>query len=358
MNKKITLVFGGVSPEHEISILSARSIYKALKALGYEVILIGITKAGKWILADENIIMNATVVPDANPAVSLSMDPNNPGLFVQGKFIELDYVIPILHGQGGEDGTIQGLLELAGVPYLGCDMESSVCCMNKIITKELLESANIVVTPYVYLQKEKNLSEGEINELVHFFHYPLFVKPAHGGSSIGITKVKKPEDLINAIQLAFEYDREVLIERGIHGREIECSVLGGYHLVSASLPGEICPEREFYDYEAKYIENTTRLMVPAELTEEQVHLIQQTAIRAFRILRCYGMARVDFFLEEDTNKLFLNEVNTIPGFTSISLYPKLWEENGLSYQQLVQELIDLGLKKEPIRTRCNKGGSR
>lgn len=357
MNKTITLLYGGISPEHEISILSARSFYQALSSLGYQVILVGISKSGKWIITDGSSLMGSDVVSDQGLPVNLSLDPERAGLLIEGKWIALDFVIPILHGQGGEDGTVQGLLELAGVPYLGCDMESSVICMNKIITKQLLETANIQVTPYVCLEREQGYTEDTLQDMIKSLHYPLFVKPAHGGSSIGITKVKKPEALMDAVQEAFQYDREILVEQGITGREIECSVLGGYNLISASLPGEICPEREFYDYEAKYLENTTRLMVPAKLTEEQVQRIQQTAIQAFRTLRCYGMARVDFLFEEATNNLYVNELNTIPGFTSISLYPKLWEVNGLTYQQLVQELIDLGLKKEPIRKRCNKGGS-
>ena len=356
--KTVTLIFGGVSPEHEISILSARSFYQALRSLGYEVILIGITKAGKWILAEENTLLHSTVVPEEGQPVSLSMDPKNPGLWLKDHLIPLDYVVPILHGQGGEDGTIQGLLELAGVPYLGCDMESSVCCMNKIITKQLLEAAHVEVTPWMHLERESHFTEKALLNLVQPLPYPLFIKPAHGGSSIGITKVKRPEELESAISEAFQYDREVLIEQGIRGREIECSVLGDYEDIQASLPGEICPEREFYDYEAKYLEDSTRLMVPAKLTDEQSHRIQQTAVKVFKTLRCYGMARVDFFLDEDTNKLFVNEVNTIPGFTSISLYPKLWEVNGLSYQQLVRVLVDLGLKKELIQQKCNKGGSK
>jgi len=356
MNKTVTLLYGGISPEHEISILSARSFYQALRSLGYEVVLVGISKTGKWIFTNETSLMESDMVSEQGLPVKLVLDSEHPGLAVGEKWISLDFVVPILHGQGGEDGTVQGLLELAGVPYLGCDMEASVLCMNKIITKQLLESAKIQVTPYVYLQREQGYSEEDLHNITRTLPYPLFVKPAHGGSSIGITKVKNPEALLGAVQEAFQYDREILVEQGITGREIECSVLGGYDLISASLPGEVCPEREFYDYEAKYLEKSTRLMVPAELTEEQVHLIQQTAIQAFRTLRCYGMARVDFLFEEATNNLYLNEINTIPGFTSISLYPKLWEVNGLSYQQLAQELIDLGFKKDPIRKRCNKGG--
>ncbi len=356
--KTVTLIFGGVSPEHEISILSARSFYQALLSLGYEVRLIGITKTGKWVITDETTLLHQPVVPETGLPVSLSMNPNQPGLQIKGQLISLEYVIPILHGQGGEDGTIQGLFELMGVSYLGCDMESSVCCMNKIITKQLLEAAHIEVTPWVCLEREMRLDKQALQALVQSLSYPLFVKPAHGGSSIGISKVKQSEKLESAVQEALLYDREALIEQGIQGREIECSVLGDYETINASLPGEICPEREFYDYEAKYIEKTTRLMVPAKLTGEQIQRIQQIAIAVFKTLRCYGMARVDFFLDEDTNKLFVNEVNTIPGFTSISLYPKLWEVEGLSYQQLVQKLIDLGSKKEPIQVRCNQGGSR
>lgn len=356
--KTITLLFGGVSPEHEISVLSARSFYQALQSLGHEVILVGISKTGRWSVIEEGTLMNQAVVPEDGLPVSLSMNPKQPGLLVHGHWIPLEFVIPILHGQGGEDGTIQGLLELVGTPYLGCDMESSVCCMNKIITKQLLEAAHIQVTPWMSVERERRLDPSALHTVVESLSYPLFVKPAHGGSSIGISKVKKPEELALAVQEALQYDREVLIEEGIHGREIECSVLGDYEAVYASKPGEICPEREFYDYEAKYIEHSTRLMVPATLTDEQILHIQQTAITVFKTLRCYGMARVDFFLDEDTNKLFVNEVNTIPGFTSISLYPKLWEVEGLSYQQLAQKLIDLGLKKEPMQVRCNQGGSR
>lgn len=354
--KIVTLVYGGVSPEHEISILSARSFYQALCTLGYEVNLVGITKTGKWRLTEREELYDKDVVEENGFPVQLLMDPAQPGLSCNGKMIPLSFVIPILHGQGGEDGTIQGLLELAGVPYLGCDMESSVCNMNKVITKQLLESAGVKVTPWVFLTKEQLPMDQALDDCIKTFSYPLFVKPAHGGSSIGISKVKKPAELSDAIRSAFQYDREVLVEQAILGRELECSVLGDYEKVEASLPGEICPEREFYDYEAKYIEHTTRLMVPAVLHDEQVVRIRQIAIKVFQTLRCYGMARVDFFLDEDTNELFVNEVNTIPGFTNISLYPKLWEAEGLSYHLLVQKLIDLGLKKEPIQVRCNQGG--
>ena len=356
MKKMLALFYGGISPEHEVSILSARSVYTALNKEIFDPLLIGISKLGKFNVCTVEELMNDSVVQENKYRMSFHLAEGNPGISWNGTFYSIDCAFPILHGCGGEDGTIQGMFDLAEIPYIGCDMESSVLCMNKGITKVILQKSGIPQVPYQVLFYEKwTKNQGEILDIESSFPYPLFVKPSHGGSSIGTSKAHNRTELLQAIHTAYIYDREILIEKCIVGREIECSVLGNYEVIQASPPGEIIPEREFYDYEAKYVTNDTKLMIPADLPEDMVQKIKSFACKTFSELRCYGMARVDFFLEETTNNLYVNEINTIPGFTAISLYPKLWEAGGLPYRSLVDRLIELALDRKPIRNRMVKG---
>ena len=356
MKKTIALIFGGISPEHEVSVISARSVYSAIDRSAYQVILLGIAKDGKWNICEENDLNNSSFVENKNKRLGMIFAEDLPGILWDNNFFPIDCAIPILHGCGGEDGTIQGLFDIAEIPFVGCDMESSVLCMNKSLTKIMLQNSHIPQVPYLTLWEHEWLSKKvTLNELEQQFSYPLFVKPSHGGSSIGITKAHDSLELKEAIQFGFRYDKELVIEKNIKGRELECSVLGTTENPEVSCAGEIKPFREFYDYEAKYLENTTQLIIPAQLPDSVLLQIQNTAKKAFQILRCYGMARVDFFLEETTNNLYLNEINTIPGFTAISLYPKLWEQNGLSYKDLIHKLIELSIDRKPIRKRMIKG---
>lgn len=356
MKKTIGLLFGGISPEHEVSVLSARSLFQAINRDKYNIVLLGISKQGKWNICLEKELMDSPFVLEKPEKVSISLESNHPGVFVENQLIPIHCAFPILHGCGGEDGTVQGLLDLAEIPFVGCDMESSVLCMNKALTKTMLNEANILQTPHmVVLEEEWITKKFTISKIEVFSPYPLFVKPAHGGSSVGITKAHNHIELNNALQKAFLYDREIIVEKFIKGRELECSILGTTEKQEATCAGEIKPKREFYDYEAKYLENSTELVIPAILPDYIHELIKETAKKAFRILRGYGLARVDFFLEENTNNLYLNEINTIPGFTEISLYPKLWKEEGLSYKDLVDRLIDLAFARKPMRMRMLKG---
>jgi D-alanine-D-alanine ligase len=266
--------------------------------------------------------------------------------------IEADIYFPVLHGPYGEDGTIQGLFEMADVPYVGATVLASAMGMDKAVAKSLFQEKNLPVVKHLVLSESHwNEKSDEILDRIHKdFPFPFFIKPANMGSSVGITKVKDGKHTRSAIQTAFQYDAKVLIELAIQGREIECSVLGNTK-PAASLPGEIIPYREFYDYQDKYIDGKTSFKIPAELPESITGRIQHMAIAAFQAIGCSGMARVDFFLQEGTQKLFLNEINTIPGFTEISMYPKLWEVSGLSYPQLLDKLIDLGLEQHKNKKR-------
>lgn len=356
MKKTIAILFGGISPEHEVSVSSARSVYQAIDQSKYHVLLIGISKKGKWNVCSVDDLMDTSVVCEKTERLSMVFAEAQPGIIWGHEFLPIDCVFPILHGCGGEDGTIQGLFDIAEIPFVGCDMESSVLCMNKTLTKTILKEANILQTPHFVLFEDDWFSKKiTANYLETIFSYPIFIKPAHGGSSVGISKAHDLLEMVNAITFAFQYDKELVLEKYIKGRELECSILGTTESQEASGAGEIKPKREFYDYEAKYLEDTTELIIPAVLEESTLSNLKIIAKKAFKTLRGYGMARVDFFLEENTNNLYLNEINTIPGFTAISLYPKLWEAEGLSYKELVDRLIDLAFARKPMRKRMLKG---
>jgi D-alanine-D-alanine ligase len=356
MKKTVAIIFGGISPEHEVSVSSARSVFHAIDQSKYHVLLIGISKNGKWNVCTEEDLLNSPVVSEKKERLSMFFAEEKPGILLGDTFLPIDCVFPVLHGCGGEDGTIQGLFDIAEIPFVGCDMESSVLCMNKTLTKTVLKEANILQTPHFVLFEDDWVTKKiTANTIETIFSYPLFIKPAHGGSSVGISKAHDLLEMVNAITFAFQYDKELVLEKFIKGRELECSVLGTTENQEASGAGEIKPKREFYDYEAKYLEDSTELIIPAILDESILTNLQVIAKKAFKILRGYGMARVDFFLEENTNNLYLNEINTIPGFTAISLYPKLWEAEGLSYKELVDRLIDLAFARKPMRKRMLKG---
>jgi D-alanine-D-alanine ligase len=347
----VAVVFGGRSAEHEVSVISARSVVAALDPDRYDVMLIGIDKEGRWHLVPE---LPAKRDPSALPAVgveegrevSLSRQPGTPGVVDdEGAIQELDVVFPILHGPFGEDGTIQGMLELAGVPYVGAGVLASALGMDKAVQKVLFVAAGLPVVPHEVVHEREWREDPEAVEArAQDLGLPLFAKPASLGSSVGITKVKRAEDLPGAIDEALSHGRKALLERSMDGyREIECAVLGNDDPV-ASLPGEIVPDTEWYDYRAKYLEEGTTLHVPADLPPEVVERIQRMAVAAFQAIDCAGMARVDFFYREP-DEVVLNEINTIPGFTTVSMYPKMWEASGLSYGELVDRLVELAVER-------------
>jgi len=349
---KVGILFGGQSVEHEISILSARSIYEAIDKEKYDVVLIGIDKQGGWHFSNEQIFFgyNATrrLKSFTNESDQLAIIPGQKidflyHLSTQKKPKPVDVVFPVLHGTNGEDGSIQGFLKLSGIPFVGAGILGSAIGMDKEVTKRLLRDAGISI-PYFQVVRQNDRNTIEPLQIQAEFGLPLFIKPANLGSSVGISKVKTIDEIKPAIDKAFLYDQKILIEKCILGREIECSVLGNEH-PEASLPGEIKPNHEFYSYEAKYLdENGANFEIPANLPDNLIKKIQETALKVFQVLEIEGMARVDFFLQED-GKLLVNEVNTIPGFTQISMYPKLWEASGLSYKDLITRLIELALER-------------
>lgn len=343
----VALIFGGRSAEHEISIISARAINNNLDRKKYRVLYIYVTKKGTWKLVSS---------PEL-PATALKAGRSFSFLPWDGRrtkpAIRADVYFPVLHGPCGEDGTIQGLLEMADVPYVGAPVLASAIGMDKAVFKHLLSRLGLPVVPYHVLYEEdwkenrKHLEKKILGEL----GLPLFVKPANLGSSVGISKVKARKQLAPAVRLAFRYDRKILVERAIRGREIECSVLGNER-PRASLLGEVIPHREFYDYADKYLEGKTRFQIPAELPARLTRRFQELAVASFQAIDGCGMARVDFFLEQGTNNIYINEINTIPGFTEISMYPRLWEVSGLPFSRLIDRLIQLALRRHRLKKRC------
>ena len=311
---RVAVLYGGRTGEHEVSLRSAESILAAMDPERYEVQRILITKEGRW---EPRAI---TPEPGANDGI--------------------DVVFPVLHGTFGEDGTVQGLLELADIAYVGAGVLASSVSMDKEVMKRLLVERGLPVVEYLAVRRGQFSSE----DICGRFPFPVFVKPANLGSSVGVSKAKTCEELIAALDLAALYDRKIVIERGIQGREFECSVLGNDQPLAA-VPCEIFPSREFYDYEDKYVLNKARTMVPADLTPDQTAEVQKLAVACYQAVHCEGMARVDFLMEASTGKFFINEINTIPGFTSISMYPKMWEASGLPYAKLIDRLIDLALER-------------
>jgi D-alanine-D-alanine ligase len=359
----VAIIFGGRSGEHEISLRSARSVADAIDRDTYDVTLIGIDRTGHWHRLDEGAFRELTnarlaAVSSAGGEVMLLPTPAKGQLLSRERsavIARLDVVFPVLHGPCGEDGTIQGFLELADIAYVGAGVLGSALGMDKDVQKRLLQAAGIPVAPFLAATRTQWITDSAaITRRVCDLGLPLFVKPANLGSSVGITKVKGLATLPEAVRAAFEYDTKVVIEKGIAAREIECAVLGNDD-PQASVPGEICPNAEFYSYEAKYIdENGAALLIPAPLSGAETQAVRELAVRVFTLLDCAGMARVDFFLERGSDKVFVNEINTIPGFTSISMYPKLWEASGVPYRQLISRLIGLALERHALRRQLKK----
>ena len=353
---RVGVLFGGRSGEHEVSLASAASVIRGLDPDKYDAVPIGITKEGHWLIGSGAQKMLPEVLRGGQ-RVMMTADPTDAALVRldgSGGGQRVDVVFPVMHGTFGEDGTIQGLLDLAGLPFVGAGVLGSAIGMDKDVAKRLLQAAKIAVVPWITVQRaEWEREPKEIQRGIEKkFKYPVFVKPATLGSSVGMTKVHSRAELAPALNLAAEFAMKILVERAMVAREIEVSVLGNSD-PKASIPGEIVPHREFYDYAAKYLEEGTQLLIPAKLAPGQVKKIQKIAIDAFRVLELSGMARVDFFLEKKGGKIFLNEVNTIPGFTSISMYPKLWEASGIPFRELIDKLIELALEqhREKARTK-------
>jgi D-alanine-D-alanine ligase len=364
MTKKINvgIVFGGKSAEHEVSLMSAVSVMRAIDKEKYNVIPIGITKDGSWMLYNGPIekiengewecISNKLLEdrPKENifsviPIGSREMHVENTiPPYLESK---IDVVFPVLHGPYGEDGTIQGLLEMADIPYVGAGVLASALCMDKVYAKKIFEMEGLNVVDYIVVSRSKlnaNISD-YVSIIEKSFGYPVFVKPANLGSSVGITKAHDRDELMTGLKEAAKYDKKIMAEKGIDAREIECAVLGNEE-PQASVVGEIIPSHEFYDYEAKYFDDgKSKLIIPADVSEEKAEEIRKMAVQAYKALDCSGLSRVDFFLERETDKVYINEINTMPGFTRYSMYPLLWQESGLPYDKLIDRLIQLALER-------------
>jgi D-alanine-D-alanine ligase len=382
---RVGILFGGRSGEHEISLLSAASVSNAIDKNKYEVVPIGITKEGRWVTAaDAERLLQGKVEdhkhlragdPEATPgaavlakgeAVVVPPEPQKHGSLTPfetdasshaltrratDRAIDVDVIFPVLHGTFGEDGTIQGLLELADLPYVGAGVLGSAAGMDKDIMKALFRAAGLPIVKHVtLLRSEWETKAKKVEKFVESkLKYPVFVKPANLGSSVGISKAHDRNELGPAIEEAAKFDRKIVVEQGVGGhkqkaREIECSVLGNDN-PEASLPGEIVPSTEFYDYNAKYLDEGSQLIIPAKLSKGETKQVQRLAIAAFKAVDCSGLARVDFLMEPKSRKIYLNEINTMPGFTAISMYPKLWAASGVSYSDLIGRLIQLGLDR-------------
>jgi len=359
---RLGLILGGRSAEHDVSLMSARSVLQAINREKYDVTLIGITREGKWIAGADPLGALAAGNLAGTSEAALLGEPGKRELLAIGPaarqlsaITELDVIFPLLHGPYGEDGTVQGLLELADVPYVGAGVLGSAVAMDKGLCKELLRAHGLPVVEWLVvlrLEIERD-AEALARRAEARFAYPMFVKPANLGSSVGVVKAHNASELIAGLHEASRYDRRVLIERGINAREIEVSVLGNDE-PQASIVGEIVPSREFYDYEAKYIDEGSRLIIPAPIPAEIAEQARTYAVRAFQAIDAAGLARVDFLLDKESHALYLNEINTLPGFTQISMYPKLWEASGLSYSALIDRLVELALERQAEKERTVK----
>jgi D-alanine-D-alanine ligase len=358
--RRVGIIFGGRSGEHEVSLASARSVLSALDQNKYAIVEIGITHEGQWFTGENTLELLAKNDTSSLNACTIFADPTKPGLYILRDTgektqvvsdVELDVVFPVLHGTYGEDGTLQGLLELANLAYVGAGVLGSSVGMDKDIFKRVMVAHNIPVVDWIVVQRSEIKSDmySVIERILSFAPYPLFIKPANLGSSVGITKCRTKSDLIEGLLEAARFDRRVLVERGINAREIEVSVLGNDKPM-ASIPGEIRPEADFYSYEAKYNDSRSELLIPAPIPHETAEEICKLAVEAYTAIDCAGMARVDFLFDKDNGNLYLNEINTIPGFTQISMYPKLWEATGLSYPDLLDRLIELALERKTERS--------
>jgi D-alanine-D-alanine ligase len=351
----VAVIFGGRSVEHDVSLVSAKAIMEALDPDRYEVVPILVKRDGRWERRGAGALLRAhpglaDLLGVAGPATSARRAGGSAGR--RGRRAAVDAVFPIIHGTGGEDGTLQGLLTLADVPFVGAGVLGSALGMDKAAMKVIFDHAGLPQARYLVLPRpEFDAAPGAaLDRALAHCGLPCFVKPANGGSSVGVSKARDRDALSAALRLGFRYDRKVIVEKAVDGREIECSVLGNDEPV-ASVAGEIVPAGEFYDYASKYLDEGSRLIIPASITPEQLALVRATAVRAFQVLDIEGMARVDFFLDRTTGAVLLNEVNTLPGFTPISMYPKLWEASGLPFPRLVDRLVELAFERHARRRR-------
>lgn len=352
--KNALVLFGGVSSEHDVSTVSARSVIENTPADKYNIIKLGITKSGQWFKYDgdtQNLPEDKWLKDTENLTKAIiSPDRSDHGILVFGKNgiekIRIDVCFPVLHGKNGEDGTVQGFLQVAGIPFVGCDMLASANCMDKVMTNTLADAAGIAQAKWMGLNQydyNKN-SEMYIEKAAEYLGFPIFVKPANAGSSVGVSKAKDKAGLAEAIAVAFKEDKKLVLEEGITGMEVECAVLGNDEPI-ASICGEIEPANDFYDYEAKYVNPASLLHIPARLTEDKMNEVREIAKKTYKALGCTGLARVDFFVRESDGKVMLNEPNTIPGFTSISMYPKLFKATGIPYSELIDRLLTFAMEK-------------
>lgn len=370
---KIGLIFGGRSGEHEVSLMSARSVMNAIDREKYEVVPIGITKDGRWTLSqlpqltiDEEMLRPAALLGDPSSRALMQVRAEGDRVTLSS-VCELDVIIPMLHGPYGEDGTVQGLLELAGLPYVGAGVVGSAVAMDKVVFKKVMQAEGLPILPYLLvLRSEWDEDSAEIIERIESeLEYPVFTKPANLGSSVGIRKCRSRAELEEGLAEAARFDRRLVVEQGIEAREIECSVLGNDDPM-ASIAGEVVPSREFYSYRAKYLdegEDASGLLIPAPIPDQLMAQVRAWAIQAYKAIDCAGMARVDFLLEREGQGgrppgLYISEINTLPGFTSISMYPKLWEASGISYPELISRLIELAVERheDKGRTEISYGG--
>jgi len=361
---RVGIILGGRSGEHEISLRSARSVIDALDTEQYEIVPIGITKEGRWVTSGDPMRMletgltHAEMVPAAllaEPRQDTLIELAAGGAGVRASVLQsgaLDVVFPVLHGPYGEDGTVQGLLELANVPYVGAGVMASAVIMDKAIAKDLFKAHGFPIVKHLVFKRKQWLTapESVMDMAEKSVGYDCFVKPASLGSSVGITKAHDRDELRQALALAAEYDRKIIVEEAVDAREIEVAVLGNDEPL-ASVPGEIIPCREFYDYEAKYIEDRSELLIPAHISSALSARMREVAVEAYKAVDCAGLGRVDFLLARDSDDFYLNEINTLPGFTSISMYPKLWEATGITYSELIDRLIDLALERHEDKNR-------
>lgn len=363
---RVGIIFGGRSGEHEVSLRSARSVMQAIDKEKYEVVPIGITKDGHWLVRGDpmkalTLRMDSRLLkaPESNAeirAITIVGEEDATLVPRASSLTELDVIFPVLHGPFGEDGTVQGLLELAGLPYVGAGVTASAVAMDKIIYKDVMQAHGLPIGPYLHFKRKRWEKDAEaiLDQVEMELGYPVFTKPANLGSSVGISKCFDRATLASGLDEAARFDRKLLVETAVpYAREIEVSVLGNDEPI-ASLPGEIIPKRDFYDYVAKYIDEgdeASDLLVPAPVSDEMTKAIRDLAVQAYLAIDCAGLARVDFLLNGQSGELFVNEINTIPGFTSISMYPKLWEATGIPYSELISRLIDLALERHTDRQR-------
>lgn len=355
---KLGILFGGRSGEHEISLMSATSVIRAIDKSRFSVVPIGITREGKWLLYDGPVEKIEDGTWEAEALSRLDAEPEKYRISAMdsgsGSLKEkIEFALPILHGPYGEDGTIQGLFEMLDIPYGGCGVTGSALAMDKILAKAVFAQNGLPQGPYLAVLREEFEESPEeiLARIENALSYPVFVKPANLGSSVGISKAKNRDDLVEALNEAAKYDRRLLVEEGISCREIEAAVLGNYE-ISVSGVGEIIPSAEFYDYKAKYFDGgQSKICIPADVPEETEETIRGIALKAYRALDCSGFARVDFFLEKGTNKVYINEINTIPGFTRFSMFPLLWGQAGLPYPELIERIVTLGYERYHAKNR-------